>query len=113
LDSNGRLNAGKIAIMNSQLSKNEGWLYGLAFLIALSLRLAQLGALPLGDSEAASALQALGIAQGLKPALGPQPAYILLTAPLFFLHGGGKNISLNINKIPIPHIISHAIIPFI
>jgi len=77
--------------MNSGLQKNEGWLYGLAFLIALSLRLAQLGALPLGDSEAASALQALGIAQGLKPALGPQPAYILLTAPLFFLYGGGTN----------------------
>jgi hypothetical protein len=91
LDSNGRLNAGKIATMNSQLSKNEGWLYGLAFLLALGLRLAQLGALPLSNSEAASALQALGIAQGLKPALGPQPAYILLTAPLFFIYGGGTN----------------------
>jgi len=77
--------------MNSELTKNEGWLYGLAFLIALGLRLVQLGALPLGNSEAASALQALGIVQGLKPALGPQPAYILLTAPLFFLYGGGTN----------------------
>ncbi|MCJ7434181.1 MAG: hypothetical protein MUO77_11910, partial [Anaerolineales bacterium] len=77
--------------MNSQLQKNEGWLYGLAFLIAISLRLVQLGALPLANSEAASALQALHIAQGLKPALGPQPAYILLTAPLFFIYGDGTN----------------------
>jgi len=77
--------------MNSQLQKYESWLYGLAFLIALGLRLAQLGALPLADSEAASALQALHLAQGLKPALGPQPAYILLTAPLFFVYGGGTN----------------------
>jgi hypothetical protein len=58
--------------MNSEFSQTEGWLYGLAFLIALGLRLVQLGALPLGDSEAASALQALGIAQRLKPALGPR-----------------------------------------
>jgi hypothetical protein len=58
--------------MKSGLSKNAGWLYGPAFLIALGLRLVQLGALPLGDSEAASALQALGIAQKLKPALGPR-----------------------------------------
>ena len=77
--------------MNFQLQKNEGWLYGLAFLIALGLRLAQLGALPLSNVEAASALQALHLAQGLKPALGPQPAYILLTAPLFFINGGGTN----------------------
>jgi hypothetical protein len=77
--------------MNSQLQKDQGWLYGLAFLLALALRLVQLGALPLTDSEATFALQALHLSQGLKPALGPQPAYILLTASLFYLFGGGTN----------------------
>ncbi len=71
--------------------KYEGWLYGLAFLLALGFRLAKLGAMPLGDVEATSALQALQIAQGLKPALAPQPFYTLLTSVLFFLLGGGTN----------------------
>jgi hypothetical protein len=69
--------------MNSSSFKNEGWLYGLAFLIAVGLRLIQLGASPLTDSEAALALQALHIAQGKAPLLGPQPGYILLTSILF------------------------------
>jgi hypothetical protein len=69
--------------MNSSSFKNEGWLYGLAFLIALGLRLIQLGASPLTDSEATLALQALHIAQGKAPLLGPQPGYILLTSILF------------------------------
>src|ERR671910_3206948 len=69
--------------MNSSPFKNEGWLYGLAFLIALGFRLIQLGASPLTDSEAALALQALQIAQGKAPLLGSQPAYILFTSILF------------------------------
>jgi hypothetical protein len=69
----------------------EGWLYGLAFLLALALRLIQLGAWPLTDVEASSALQAFHLAQGLKPALGPQPAYLLLTAPVFFAYGGATD----------------------
>jgi hypothetical protein len=36
-------------------------------------------------------LQALGVAQGTHPALGSQPAYILLTSVLFFAYGGGTN----------------------
>jgi hypothetical protein len=71
--------------------KNGGWLYLLAFLIALSLRLIQLGAMPLTDAEAEPALQALHIAQGLKPALSPHPFYIISTAILFFLYGGGTD----------------------
>ncbi len=71
--------------------KYEGWLYTLAFLLALSLRLIQLGALPLTDAEAEPALQALHITQGLKPALSPHPFYILLTTPLFFIYGGAAN----------------------
>ena len=69
--------------MNSSPSKYEGWLYGLAFLIAVALRFIQLGAAPLTDSEATLALQALHLARGQGEILGPQPAYILFTS-LFF-----------------------------
>lgn len=69
--------------MNSSSPKYEGWLYGLAFLIALGFRIIALGAAPLTDSEASLALQALHIAQGKAPLLGPQPGYILLTSILF------------------------------
>jgi len=69
--------------MNSSRLKNEGWLFWLAFLLALGFRIIQLGASPLTDSEATLALQALHIAQGKAPLLGPQPAYILFTSILF------------------------------
>jgi hypothetical protein len=58
-------------------------LYWLAFLLALGLRLYRLGAAPLSEAEAGWALQALGLAHGGAVALGPQPAYILLTSQLF------------------------------
>jgi hypothetical protein len=69
--------------MNSSRLKNEGWLFWLAFLIALGFRIIQLGASPLTDSEATLALQVLHIAQGKAPLLGPQPGYILFTSLLF------------------------------
>jgi hypothetical protein len=69
--------------MNSFRLKYEGWLYWLAFLLALGFRLIQLGASPLTDSEATLALQALHIAQGKTPLLGPQPGYILLASIWF------------------------------
>ena len=69
--------------MNSSRLKYEGWLYCLAFLIALGIRFIQLGASPLTDSEATLALQALRIAKGESPLLAPQPAYILFTSVLF------------------------------
>jgi hypothetical protein len=69
--------------MNSSRLKNEGWLFWLAFLLALGFRIIQLGASPLTDSEATLALQALHIAQGKAPLLGPQPGYILFTSILF------------------------------
>lgn len=69
--------------MNSSRLKYEGWLYGLAFVIALGFRLIQLGAMPLSDSEAALALQSFRISQGTDPLLGPQPLYILFTSLLF------------------------------
>jgi hypothetical protein len=76
--------------MNLVRIKNESWLYTLAFLIALSLRTIQLGAFPLTDAEAAPALQALKIVMGSRPELGPQPAYIHLTALFFFIFGSSN-----------------------
>jgi len=69
--------------MDSSRIKNEGWLYWLAFLIAIAFRFVELGAVPLTDSEARLALQALHIAQSQTQLLAPQPAYILFTS-LFF-----------------------------
>lgn len=71
--------------MISPRPRHEGWLYWLAFLIAIGFRLIQLGATPLTDSEAQFALQALHIARGENPLLGPQPAYILFTSLLFLV----------------------------
>ncbi|MBI4731419.1 MAG: hypothetical protein HY781_04705 [Chloroflexi bacterium] len=65
----------------------EHTLYALALAIALGLRFLHLGALPLSDFEADWALQSLGIVNGLKPALGPNPGYIHLTAVLFAIFG--------------------------
>src|SRR5512142_3345608 len=69
----------------------EPLLYVLAFAVALAVRLANLGAAPLSDNEATWALQALGVAQGTRPLLGSQPAYILLTSVLFYALGAGTN----------------------
>jgi len=67
--------------------KHESVLYVIAFILAVALRFIQLGALPLGDTEAEWALQAFNVAQGTRPLLGPQPIYILPTSLLFFLFG--------------------------
>jgi hypothetical protein len=67
--------------------KYESVLYVIAFILAVALRFIQLGALPLSDAEAEWALQALNVAQGTRPLLGPQPIYILPTSALFFLFG--------------------------
>jgi hypothetical protein len=71
--------------------RRETLLYLLALGLGLAVRLIQLGTLPFTDLEAKWALQALGVAQGTGPALGPQPAYIMLTAVLFYAYGGGTN----------------------
>jgi hypothetical protein len=65
----------------------EHSLYWLAFTLALLLRMVQLGAAPLTDSEAGWALQALHLAHGVDGILGAQPAYILLTSQLFSIFG--------------------------
>ena len=66
---------------------NSDNLYGLAFVLALGLRLYQLGADPLSEAEAGWALQALGLAHGQAVTLGSQPAYILITSQLFSILG--------------------------
>jgi len=69
---------------NSQETNVEfGW-YLLAFGLAVAIRLLRLGEIPLGDDEARWALQALDLAKGLHTAMGPQPAYVVLTSVLFF-----------------------------
>ena len=73
--------------MFSPERKHQGWLIGLAFLLALGLRFIGLGALPLTDFEAGWALQAMHVADGAKPLLGSNLAYTLPTSMLFFLLG--------------------------
>ena len=63
----------------------EHGFYGLALAAAVVLRFLHLGALPLSDYEAGWALQALRVTQGIHPAIGPNPAYVHLTAVLFYL----------------------------
>ena len=70
--------------MDSPRLKREFWLYGLAFGLALALRLIRLGAFPLTDTEAAPALQALQVVLGARPVIGPHSAYVLLTGIFFF-----------------------------
>lgn len=74
-----------------RIFRHQTSLYLLAFLLALVIRLVNLGGSPLTDVEARWALQALHITQGLHPALGSQPAYVLLTSLFFFLYGDGTN----------------------
>ena len=69
----------------------EQTLYGLALLIALTLRFINLGAIPLADSEALLANQALALSRGEKVALDPQPAYAALTSLTFALFGSSES----------------------
>ena len=73
--------------MNPRSPRYEKILYLLAFLLALGLRFVRLGELPLTDSEARLALDALSIVKGRSPALSSQVAYTNLTAVLFFVFG--------------------------
>ncbi len=73
--------------MQNHRIPREPLFYFIAFLLALGLRFVGLGKLPLTDFEAGWALQSLGVAQGADPALGPGPAYVLLTSILFYVFG--------------------------
>ena len=65
----------------------EHALYGLALLLAVCLRLFNLGASPLADGEAGLALQALEVVRGGGAAFGTQPAGTALTGLAFALFG--------------------------
>jgi hypothetical protein len=68
----------------------EHLFYGLALSLAICLRFLNLGSLPLSNFEAEWALQALHVSQGLQPAVGPNPAYVHLTAALFYIFGSSN-----------------------
>jgi hypothetical protein len=63
----------------------EQILYLLAFLLALGIRLLNLGEAPLSDFEAGLALQSLALARGESVTLGAHPGYIFPTVALFYL----------------------------
>ncbi len=65
----------------------ENFLYIAAFVLALFLRLLQLGAVPLSDFEANWAMQALSLARGQSFSMGPQPLYVVLTGLVFYVFG--------------------------
>ena len=67
--------------------RTEQILYMLAFLLALGIRLLNLGDAPLSDFEAGWALQSLALSRGETVTLGSQPGYIFPTLPLFYLFG--------------------------
>ncbi|MCL5429529.1 MAG: hypothetical protein M1347_07020 [Chloroflexi bacterium] len=68
----------------------ETVLYLLILLMAFVLRFADLGAAPLTEFEAQAALPAHSLANSESPDLGDQPAYVLLTGPLFSLLGSSE-----------------------
>lgn len=79
--------------MKARKPTNETTLYALALLLALGLRMYNLGAVPLSDTEAEWALQALQVARpGMtgEAAIGPQPAYVFLSAATFALFGASN-----------------------
>jgi len=71
--------------MSSRRALPEFTPFFFAILLAAALRLIGLSSLPLSDAEATWALQALRAAEGARPALGPNPLYLLPTALSFFL----------------------------
>ncbi len=75
--------------MKSRTLTLENGLFVLAFLLGLFIRLIHLGLAPLTDIEATWAMQALDLARGAHPLIGPQPGYVLLTGLLFYVFGDG------------------------
>ncbi len=76
--------------MSSTLSNRlstERLLFFLIVLLALAMRLLNLGAAPLAEGEAGLALKAFDVARGERAALDPQPGYVALTGAVFALFG--------------------------
>lgn len=78
--------------MNSTM-RRDFLLFGTAFLLALFVRFAFLGRVPLSDAEAALALQSMALSRGEPVALGPHPGYLLLSAAWMFLFGTGNAVA--------------------
>jgi hypothetical protein len=69
-------------------------LFAIAFIIAIAVRLFKLAQIPLSDTEAELALQALGLVQGnTQVMLAGQPGYILPTTALFAVFKAGNAIA--------------------
>jgi hypothetical protein len=73
--------------MNKKQFPWETFFYLLALVLALSVRLINLGAAPLSDIEAVPALQALDLLGTTAADIAPQPAYLSLTGMTFALLG--------------------------
>ncbi|MHC1740877.1 MAG: hypothetical protein AB9897_07180 [Anaerolineaceae bacterium] len=70
--------------------QKEVFYYCLFFVLALTLRFLQLGALSLGDLEANNALQAYQISRSGLVTVGGQPGYVIFTSILFFIFGNNE-----------------------
>lgn len=68
----------------------EQLLYIAIMVVALAVRFLRLGANPLSDTEAALALQALGLANGSPVLIGSQPGYVLWSSALFAFMGSSN-----------------------
>jgi hypothetical protein len=79
----------------------EYLLYALAFVLAVGLRLLNLGVIPLSDAEAGIALYALDLSKGEsisgfatgQSIYGPMPGYVSLSALLFYLFGSSEALA--------------------
>ena len=73
----------------------EDMLYILAFILALGVRLFNLGGAPLSEIEAGPALQAFDLARGSLTAAAPgsQPGYLALTSATFSLFGSSDALA--------------------
>ena len=76
--------------MNQQKLTLEQTLYILIFILALALRLINLGEAPLTENEAHLALQAFQLGGNEQLAFDESPGYILLTGLIFFLFGSSN-----------------------
>jgi hypothetical protein len=75
--------------MQTKQITTETFFYGLAFSLALGLRLFNIGTAPLSDLEAVWALQAWDLSQGVTS----QPAYVALTRGIFFFLGSSNALA--------------------
>ncbi len=76
--------------MKNRYLSLEHAFYMVALAIAMTLRLLTLGKQPLSDFEAGWALQALQVSKGGAILIGANPAYVHITAILFFIFGSSN-----------------------